>query len=364
MSSIKTGLLRVFHLFDVAEALELAEVPALLGCDAPPARLSFKPLTPPYVQYQQGPLAVDGRQLGVPAIDGFEVAIRLYDFGVFSLALSRPYCGSWSDLVAEGQRLQSHDLIEDHAQTVARRLLERVRPAATQPREQFLNEDYIVFAVTSLDPPLDAEGLLAEHGDDIAALLRGEPAALSRQERDETLRHRISYLRDDLVVPAWNSAFVFDTPAAVPAIFDLMEIANSQLLTFRYYDDLLDRELASIYPMLKARQAIVAFGARRYLRAAHRIQALVVDVNELTDKSENVLKMMGDVYAARVYALTAGRLGLDQWKRNVQEKLDALDDIYRFAVDQAQMARGHLLELTIILILLLELALFFMGIMK
>jgi len=41
-----------------------------------------------------------------------------------------------------------------------------------------------------------------------------------------------------------------------------------------------------------------------------------------------------------------------------------LDDIYRFAVEQTAMSRGQFLELTIVLILVLELVLFFMGIMK
>jgi len=44
--------------------------------------------------------------------------------------------------------------------------------------------------------------------------------------------------------------------------------------------------------------------------------------------------------------------------------LETLDDIYRFAVDQTGMSRGHLLELTIIIILLVELVLFFMGTMR
>jgi len=38
--------------------------------------------------------------------------------------------------------------------------------------------------------------------------------------------------------------------------------------------------------------------------------------------------------------------------------------IYRFAVDQTGMDRGELLELTVVLILLLELVLFFLGVMR
>jgi uncharacterized Rmd1/YagE family protein len=68
------------------------------------------------------------------------------------------------------------------------------------------------------------------------------------------------------------------------------------------------------------------------------------------------------VYAARLFNLMGRRLDLDRWKRNVNEKLKTLDDIYRFLVDQVSMLRGQFLELTIVLILVFELVLIFMGI--
>ena len=54
----------------------------------------------------------------------------------------------------------------------------------------------------------------------------------------------------------------------------------------------------------------------------------------------------------------AARLGLDQWKGNVREKLKTVDDIYRFAVEQTSMARGEFLELTIVILIVLEIVLF------
>ena len=87
-------------------------------------------------------------------------------------------------------------------------------------------------------------------------------------------------------------------------------------------------------------------------------------MNEITDRTENALKFVGDIYAARVFTLVAARLGLVRWKQSVEEKLETLDDIYRFAVEQVAISRGQFLELTIILILVLELVLFFLGIMK
>jgi uncharacterized Rmd1/YagE family protein len=94
------------------------------------------------------------------------------------------------------------------------------------------------------------------------------------------------------------------------------------------------------------------------------VNALFVEVNELTDRTENALKFIGDIYAARLFALVADRLGLETWKANVQEKLKTLDDIARFALDQSSVSRGQFLEITIVLILVLELVLVFLGVMK
>jgi hypothetical protein len=107
----------------------------------------------------------------------------------------------------------------------------------------------------------------------------------------------------------------------------------------------------------------VAFLGRNYARAVRHVHALFIDVNELTDRTENALKIVGDVYAARLFSLVGARLDLDRWKTNVSEKLKTLDDIYRFAVEHLGMVRGEVLEMTIVAILVFELVLFFMGIM-
>jgi hypothetical protein len=145
---------------------------------------------------------------------------------------------------------------------------------------------------------------------------------------------------------------------------EILEFANSQLLEFRYYDQLLDGEMERIYPQLQRDGWLYNWLARRYSRAARQVHSLFVDVNELTDRTENALKIVGDVYAARLFALAAARLGLSQWKGSVQEKLKTLADIYRFAVEQTSMARGEVLEIIVVLILVLELVLLMTGVMR
>lgn len=68
--------------------------------------------------------------------------------------------------------------------------------------------------------------------------------------------------------------------------------------------------------------------------------------------------------AARLFALATARLGLNQWKASVQEKLRTLNDTYRFAVEQTSMARGEFLELVVVVILVLELAPLVTGAMR
>ncbi|HEX2062738.1 MAG TPA: hypothetical protein VHK90_18500, partial [Thermoanaerobaculia bacterium] len=270
----------------------------------------------------------------------------------------------WEDLLTQGLQWQEDPRLPVDTEAFCRRLMDRLRPALAAPREQLVTEDYLVFAVTELNDPVTADALLTSQGSLIAQLLRGEREPLSVQERDEVLRHRISYFASDLVVPTWNAAFVYDTDPGVVAALEILEFANSQLLEFRYYDGLLDLELGRIYSQLQVEGLFHSWFGRRYTRAARQLHALFIDVNELTDKTENALKIAGDIYAARLFGLAAARLGLDHWKANVREKLKTLDDIYRFAVERTAMGRGEFLEATIVMILIFELVLFFMGIMK
>ena len=332
-----SGSITVFYLFDVAQAIDLSAVPALVGGAPVAARLAPKPATPAYVQYAKPPLLLEGSAIQAGTISGLTARFKLFDYGVVSLALWRPFTGGWSELIAAGQPLIDGDPLAHEAEACCRRLVEQ--PATT-------------------------EALLRAHGGDIAQLLRGERQALSPEERERVLRHRISYLADDLVVPTWNAALVRDTEAGAQAAIEILEFANSQLLEFRHYDNLLDAELTRVYAELQKPRPVGLLRSRRYTRAAHDVHALLIDVHELTDHTENAIKFVGDMYAARLFGLAAASLGLDRWKASVQEKLQTMNQIYGFAVEQASVSRGELLELTIVLLIVLEVVLFLVGVTK
>ena len=150
---------------------------------------------------------------------------------------------------------------------------------------------------------MPADDLIAARGEDMALMLRGERRALSAQEKTTILQHRISHLADDLVVPTWNAAFVFDAPVGAEATLEILEFANSQLLEFRYYDQLLDDEPASIHSRLQHPRWYDQWIGSGYTRAARRVHSLFIDVNELTDRTENSLTFIGDI--SHLFSLVA-----------------------------------------------------------
>lgn len=354
-----TGVVTAFYLFDVAQEIRLAAVRESLGPRAAAAVLADKSAGPPRVSYAQPPLVIDGEALGVGGLDAFRVRVKCFDYGVLSLMLTRDFDGDWAALVALGQELIESDPLEARAIDACRCVVARLAPALMGTRAAWLQEDYLVFAVTGGDGrDADAAATLAAHGADIAQLLRGERQPLSVEEREEVLRHRLSYLADDLVVPSWNAAFVLDTPAGADVTLEWLEYVNSQLLQFRYHDELLEAELSRLYAELQRPRRFDRWTGWRHRRTARRLQALFIDVNELADRVGNAVKLTGDVWAARLVSLAAARVRLDGWRVNVQEKLQTLDAINRFAVDQAAAAQGQLLELAIVLMMLVELAVF------
>lgn len=362
MARIESATVAAFFLFDVAESIQLGAVRRTVGSSARDTRITTKLAGPVHVQYTPAPISLSGAAAGVREVEGFAASFKVYEYGIISVALTLDFRGTWADLAGFTAGVMGSDQLETGARRACQRVVEQIRTAATGLRETYLSEDYYVVAVSRLDPPLETEALLREHGGDIATLLRGERKPLSAEERDEVLRHRLSYLADDAFIVTWQAAFVYD-PDDIQAALEILEFANSQLLQFRYYDDLLDKELTAIYAQIERTRWYDTLLGGRYTKAAHRLHSLFIDVSEVTDRTQNALKVVGDMYTARLFQLAARRVGVDSWKQAVEDKLRTLDVVYRSIVEEVNMSRGHFLELTVVLILLFELALFFMGIM-
>jgi hypothetical protein len=189
--------------------------------------------------------------------------------------------------------------------------------------------------------------------------VRGEELPLSDAERDEVLQSRISYYPADLLVVGWVAAFVYDTTAAAAATLDLLEYANTQLLEFRYYDEVLTRVLAKVYRQIDARRG---FGRPwRLAREAAQLNTIRLDYRELSERTENAIKFLSDMFYARVYRLAAARIGVNDYRNLVTEKLTTARDLYDSMVNEFHQQRAFFLELMVVIILIIEIVFLFRG---
>jgi hypothetical protein len=356
------GSVLVLIQFDVCEEIRLDVLRNIFG--ARTAEASFKHQAPGYVRYQRPPVEETLEPLILESGERLEGQIKYYDYGVVSLVFELPFSGGWDTLVQLSCRWTSDTNFETLASRVVKQKLERAAPALVKPYDvksgEWLQEDYFIFHVREIESAPSANDLLASAGDKIAQVVRGEMSMLSEGERQEILQSRISYYPNDLAVIGWNAAFIYDNPAGAETAIQLLQYANSQLLEFRHYDELLTRELENVYDFLEA--GGTGWWSRwRTARAASKLHTVLLDVNELTERADNAIKFLSDMFSARLYKLAASKVGVPDYKDLVKEKLQTAEDLYRFMVDQFNQSRAFVLELMVVVILIIELVYFFRG---
>ncbi|MCU1256208.1 MAG: hypothetical protein JWM83_2507 [Candidatus Angelobacter sp.] len=356
MSALQ-GSIVVLNLYDVADEIRLSDLPPLTG--GTPLSAKFKASAPAHVRFERPPVIEPLPPLSLSTGERFEVTLQYYDYGVVSVLLRFAFSGSWDELQQLAGSWVSGALFDDLCRNIIRERLTKVSAALVKPYANWLNEDYSVIHLHSVPGTTNGATLLQEHGREISQIVRGELTPLADQERTEVLQGYMSYYPNDLIVAGWNAAFVFDTPAGAEPTIRLLEYANSQLLQFRHYDELLTRELGRVYDFVETRKGFL-YGWRMRSAAA-RLRTVLLDVTELTERTNNALKFVGDMFFARVYKLCAIKIGVTDYQALVQEKLRTADELYDFMIEEFHQARAFLLEFIVVLILVIELFFLFHG---
>jgi hypothetical protein len=357
------GSLWALILYDVSEEIRLDQVRDRLGAGQPTPKPEFRHAAPEYVRFARPPVAHPLGEVSIGGARACPCLIKFYDYGVVSVALEIPFEGDWAELVELCGRSIPSPEIERRTLEIARGQLQLVPGALVKPYENWTSEDYYVIHIreaASADGGLmDAREMLDRHGGDIAQIVRGETAPLSDPEQHEILQQWLSYYPSDLVIVGWMAAFVYDTPEGGSPVIQLLEYANTQLIVFRYYDELLTKVLADVYRRLERRRKLL--GRWTMAREAERLNRIRLDVIELTERVDNSIKFLSDMYYARAYRLAARKIGVIDYRDLVDEKLKTAADLYRYIVEEFHQSRAFVLEAMVVAILLIELFYLFRG---
>jgi hypothetical protein len=357
------GSVRVLIQFDTCEEIRLDKLQQIISARTL-QQPSLKHQAPGYVRYQRPPVVEAIEPLILESGERLTGEIKYYDYGILSVIFELPFAGDWDTLIRLSSRWVWDVDFAGHAGRIVRQRLDRAAPALVKPYPEWLSEDYFIFHVQEIKAQ-DITGspsagqLIASYGSRIAQVVRGETAQLAEGETNEVLQSRISYYAHDLAVIGWNGAFLCDTASGADTTVQLLEYVNSQLLEFRHYDELLTAELEQVYDGLDNGTGLLA--RWRLARSATRLHTVLLDVMELTEHADNAIKFLSDMFAARLYKLAAARVGVPDYKDLVAQKVRTAEELYRFMVDQFNQGRAFFLELTVVIILIIELVFLFRG---
>jgi hypothetical protein len=358
------GLFRLLFLYDVAESIDLGKLRGLLGARGGSAKSAFPRRTPDYVRFEEAPIIEPAEFITVCAGISAACRVKYYSFGAIVVQVELPFDCDWGTLVTQGSQWMDAPDVEPCVKDLARRRLTQITAAVTKATEDWLQEIYLVVEIDEIreadgnQPP--AEKLLVDHGQELVELIRGETSPLAPKSIEEALQSSLSYYPSDLVVVGPHGAVVYDLAEDAAAVTQILEYAKMQLLEFRYYDRFMTRVLADFYKTLE-RKRNVLLSRWSLPREAQRFNTIRLDVMDLTERIDNAIKFVSDIYYARVYRLAATRMGVPDYRNLVEKKLDTFGELYDSMVDRYNETRSFILEVLVAILAALDVIFLFRG---
>ena len=94
---------------------------------------------------------------------------------------------------------------------------------------------------------------------------------------------------------------------------------------------------------------------------AGRLNRIRLDIMDLAERTEYAVKFISDTYYARVYGVSSAKIGVNDYKTLVSEKLKTAGELYEFMVAQFNERRMFLLELVVAVLVALDVILLLRG---
>jgi hypothetical protein len=352
---IERGSLLIYRFFDVAEEIDLAAIERLLKERNLLTRLRIARSTRQAFHIRNAPvlLALGATTLraGTRALE-VETFAKVWDYGILSLQFRLPIEPGtpWSELIRLAAACEDESDIDEAARRHARSLTQTLASAMKLPHEWEGIEDYAIFffeKLAGVDKP--AELLQAA---DVPALILADPVTkLAPRVRGGILETLLQYGESDLAIIDWNAAVVVE-PSGQRDVADVLEFAVTHLMEFRYYDDLLDQRLTTLYDAIE--QGRGGMLRNSFGRLSHEASSRFIEFSEFIERVENSLKVVGDFYLATVFRTAASRFRLKDWEESITRKMNLLARVTELLQGEVNVQRSHWLEIIVIALIAFE----------
>lgn len=355
--SIEQGQIVAFFAFEIGGSVSLEQLSALLET-SPKALTPHKKQTPKHLQYAQKPHVLQLSKTGIlPGFDG-EVWATIFDFGAVSIAYHWNIHSEKNTVLLDTLPILSEKLydleLENDAKQHLSELFQKIKPAVNRPDCSDLIEDYYVFVIEKLNKPLSAEQFLQQYPVTLSQSLQFDTRPLSPTQKAKTLSKTISYYASDLVIVDWNASLIYDIDYV--DTLSVLELLNVELLEARCMDAKLDWKIQNYNSHSLKNKWLFPFFSP-YRQNIKELAAFKIEASLLAEHVDNSLKLIGDLYLARVYSEASQEFYLPTWDASISRKLAIIDDLYEVLTDRVNIAQSQLLEIIIIILIMIEVAL-------
>ena len=352
---VKKGRILVYRVFDIGSEIDLDVVEALFEDKKLKERFKLERknksliISRAPVSIQLGPVEVtlNGRRVIS------ELVAKVWHFGTLSLCFQIPIDPetSWLELVQTAAWLEKDGEVDHLAHEKAKEFQKDIATAITGATQWTMNEDYVIYYIQEFDGLNAPTSQLIEKVDVPALILAETKEYLSDSMKKSILDNRFQYSRDDLVVVDWNSALVLE-PSGSMDVPLIIEFALNQLLEMRYYDDLLDQRLNTLYNEVVGKKR--GLFSNKFSHQAEEAGQIYLEISEIVENVENSFKTVGDFYLATIFRASSQRFRFDDWQRSIDDKLNNLAEVSKLLHSEVNESRNQMMEMIIIILIAIE----------
>jgi hypothetical protein len=188
-------------------------------------------------------------------------------------------------------------------------------------RQNGLFEEYTILLVNHAKPTPDK--WIDKNALALANFVRSQREVLDKNEIEDILVSRSRFSTQDLTPVDWEGAVIISPSNDFQSDIALLKIGNYQLLRYRMLDQSVEDMLDKINDRFfqKKRRPRPTRGLIRQI-AEHRLEVMLD-----FERAEQNLLLIGDWYTAKLYEIIQSEFYLKDWKDNVRNKLDNLENI-------------------------------------
>lgn len=341
----------LYRIYEVAKEFDLEVVQAIMAEQKPISRMRLSRVRPKSIMIENPPITVE---LGTHAVqvagETFRCVVlaRIYDLGVVSLILQimLPPDLKYDRLLSLAEYLYLTDELEEMFSRWRDSVTNLLKGVMEPLTRGVVEEDFTLFFFRHWPSEWDP-----------VPILLSERVDFSAQVRQETMKNSFAYGKQDQTIITWDTALVYDHEGSTD-IPDLIEFALTQLVELRYYDQLLSEEMRRMYVNIEQADRHKWYKRLSSYRAIMKqYMALSIDVNEVTEKIQNAIKVTEDIFYARAYGAATSILRTSVWMESIKHKLRVMEGNYSMLNDEVINHRAMLLELSIVLLIVFDILL-------